>query len=181
MENRFDKSHDVNKLFMGYVLSSQKDIYVYILSLVICKEDADDILQDTLALMWSKFDEFEPGTNFVGWGKTIARYKVMDFLRKNKRSRLHYDSDVLKIIEAKVPESDVFSDRKDAMQNCLKKLPDKDIDVLKMRYSHGMTFKQMALKFGISKQSAYRKVSRIHALLVKCINQVLSSGPSYGS
>ncbi len=43
----------------------------------------DDVLQDTLAVMWKKFDNFKIGTDFVAWGKTIARYKIMNHLKKS--------------------------------------------------------------------------------------------------
>ncbi len=165
---------------MGLALSSQKELYVYVLSLVISTSDADDILQDVLALMWTKFNEFRPGTDFVAWGKTIARYKVMDFLRKTKASKLHYDSDVLKLIESKSSQSHNLTDHKKAMQDCLKKLSEKYMGVLRMRYVNDMTFNQMSRKLGVSKQSVHRAVSRIHALLVKCVNRVLSEGSAYG-
>lgn len=180
MKSHFDISNEKNKLFMGLALSGQKELYVYILSLVISPSDADDILQDSLTLMWSKFDEFKPGTDFVAWGKAIARYKVMDFLRKNKLSKLHYNSDVLKIIESKSSQASNLADHKNAMRDCLKKLSEKYMSILRMRYVQDMTFNQMALKLGVSKQTVHRTVSRVHAILVKCINQVLSGGQVYG-
>ena len=180
METPCDNTNNKHKLFMGLALSSQKELYVYILSLILSASDADDILQDVLALMWTKFDEFRPGTDFVAWGKTIARYKVMNFLRKTKASKLHYNSDVLEMIESKSSQTQNLADHKKAMQGCLKKLSENYMGVLRMRYIHDMTFKQMSLKLGVSKQSVHRTVSRIHALLVKCINQVLSGGEAYG-
>jgi DNA-directed RNA polymerase specialized sigma24 family protein len=30
--------------------------------------------------------EYREGTNFVSWGLTIAKYKVFQFIRKNKRT-----------------------------------------------------------------------------------------------
>ena len=135
--------------------------------------DADDILQDTLSVMWKKFEEFEPGTNFVAWGKKIARYKILDYFRKNKSSKLCYDPDVFEIIESKTNQIDDLIDRKNALKKCLTKLSDKYRDILKMRYAQDMSFKQIAVKFGISKQSLYRTVGRIHAILLKCMKPSL--------
>ena len=174
MNEGAENTNNGTKLFMGLALSAQKEIYAFILSLVVSPSDADDILQETLTVMWGKFDDFEPGTNFVAWGKKIARYKVMDFLRKNKNSKLCFESDVLKLIESNSGQIDNLSDRKEALGKCLQKLSEKHQTILEMRYSQDMSFKKIALGYGVSKQSAYRMVSRIHAVLAKCIKKSLT-------
>ena len=175
-----ENTNDSTMLFMGLALSAQKQIYAFILSLVVSPSDADDILQETLTVMWRKFGEFESGTNFVAWGRQIARFKVMDYLRKNRTSKFCFDSDVLKLIESKSSQIDNLSDRNEAMQKCLQKLPEKQRSMLNMRYSRDMSFKQIALEYGVSKQSIYRMVSRIHALLAKCIKSTLVMRGEYG-
>ncbi len=167
------------KLFMSLVLPNQRKLYVYILSLVIHPSDADDILQDTLALMWRKFDDFQAGTDFVAWGKAIARYKVLNYLKKNKSAKIQFDTDVLKIIESESHQIDNFSERLEAMKKCLKKLTEKEQGLLNMRYGKDFSFKKMALQMGISKQSAYRSISRIHAKLIKCVKYALGLGALY--
>ena len=163
------------KLFMSLVLSSQKDLYVYILSLVFSPSEADDILQDALTVMWQKFDEFEPGSNFLAWGKQIARYKVLNYLRKNQSSRLQFDSEVLEMIASKADQKrDEVADRRMAMKQCLQKLSEKHRRMLKMRYIQEMSYKQMAVNYGISKQSVCRAISRVHAMLVKCVQFALA-------
>lgn len=181
MSDNIHNSNDDTKLFMSLILSSQKDLYVYILSLVLSPSDTDDILQDTLTIMWRKFGDYESGTNFVAWGKQIARYKVMEYLRKNKSSKLCFDSEVLKIIESQIDHKDDLSDRKQAMRDCLKKLAEKQMSMLKMRYVQDMSYKQIALQYGISKQSLYRAISRIHLILTKCIKYSLRGGEFYGN
>ena len=180
MKENYENTNDSVKTFMELILSSQKEIYAYIISLLISPSDADDILQETLTVMWKKFEEFERGTNFVAWGKQIARYKIMSHLQKNRASRLCFDSDVLKLIESNSSQIDNFSDRNEALKKCLQKLHEKHRSILKMRYSQDMSFKQMALVFGIAKQSVYRMVSRIHALLASCIKSTLATRGEYG-
>ena len=176
-----NNSNNQTDLFVSLILSSQKDIYVYILSLVMSPSDADDILQDTLSIMWRKFDEFESGTNFLAWGKQIAYYRVLDYFRKNKSSKLCFEPDVIKIIESKTNQQDHFPGHKDALKECLNKLSEKYMAMLKMRYIQDLSYKQIAVKYGISKQSLYRTISRIHAILLKCIKHSLGSGESYES
>ena len=80
-------------------MPNQKKIYAFIRYLVPSRTDADDILQDTLTEMWNKFHEFREGTNFVSWGLTIARYKIMSFTRKKKPFSLQFSDKTLKLIQ----------------------------------------------------------------------------------
>ncbi|HOK67814.1 MAG TPA: sigma-70 family RNA polymerase sigma factor [Anaerohalosphaeraceae bacterium] len=154
---------------MSLVLASQRKLYLYILSLVLYPSDADDLLQDTLVLMWSKFDEFKPGSDFTAWGKAIARFKVLNHLKKNKSAKLQFDEDLLKVIEAESSQTENLDERIEVMRKCVQSLSEKEMNLLRMRYYLDFSFKKIALSIGISKQSVYRAVSRIHAKLVKCM------------
>ena len=161
---------------MSLVLSCQKDLYVYILSLVASSSNADDILQETLAVMWRKFNQFEAGTNFLAWGKTIARFIILDFLRKNRNKMVQFDSDVLKLIESKSEKIKNISDQTEILKECIKKLTERQLALVKMRYAKDMSFKKIAVEFGISKQRTYSLISRIHALLTNCVKSNLIRG-----
>ncbi len=54
--------------FMRLLLANQQRIYGLILALVPNWNDADDIMQETSAVMWAKFDDYEAGTDFAAWG-----------------------------------------------------------------------------------------------------------------
>ena len=66
-----------------YVVNERR-IYGFIFALIHDWSAAEDILQDTAQVMWSKFDTFDPGTNFVAWALCIARYQVMDYRKRRK-------------------------------------------------------------------------------------------------
>lgn len=175
MDGSPSKDEEETKRFMSLVLLNQKRIYVYILSLVIRPADADDILQDTLAIMWKKFDEFRIGTDFVAWGKTIARYRIMNYMQKNSTSKLLFDGEALEAIEAECGKMDNLADRLQAMRQCLRKLPAKEMRLLNMRYTDDLSFSRIALQLGVSKQSAYKVISRIHSVLANCIKRSLQA------
>ncbi|NLK41754.1 MAG: RNA polymerase subunit sigma-70, partial [Planctomycetes bacterium] len=60
-ENEDSKSCEFVQLF----LMSQRRIYGYVMTLVPNVSDADDIVQETASVMWTKFGEYEPGTDFT--------------------------------------------------------------------------------------------------------------------
>ena len=70
--------------FMRLFLQSERRILGFILSLVPNLSDAEDLMQETCSIMWSKIDQFEPGTDFTAWGISIARYRVLTYRRKTQ-------------------------------------------------------------------------------------------------
>jgi len=164
---------DSTKLFMSLLLSSQKWLYSYILSIVIYPSDAEDILQDTLAEMWKNFTDFTPGSNFIAWGKTIAKYKILNYRKKNKNSKLLFNDDLVDILETESDRLDNLPERLEAMKKCSQRLSGKELQFLRMRYELGLSFRRIASQYGVSKQRIYMIISHIHSKLARCIRQRL--------
>ena len=156
--------------FMNLLVPNQRRILAYIISMIPRKNDAEDVLQETLTEMWNKFDQFDIGTDFVAWGVTIAKYKVLEFRKRNKDSKLQFSDKLTKILEE---ESDQkiknISGHIDALKKCTKKLALKEINFLKLRYEHDLTLKKIAERTGMSLQGVHRSISIIHTRLVRCI------------
>ena len=138
--------------------------------------DAEDILQDTASIMWRKFDDFEPGTSFINWGKAIARYRIMKYRTKQKNSWLKFDNE---IIDSLMPHSEpifnVINDRAKALQNCISKLDGKDHKVIKMRYEQEATIRQVAKKMQRPVHGLYKTMARIHDSLHRCVQRTLTA------
>ncbi len=157
---------------MGLLVQNQSQIRSYIACMVPNRNDCDDVLQETLSEMWHKFDEYEDGTNFRAWGVAIARFKILSHQRKYKASKLHFNSDTLKLLEKETKansEQSFMQDQKTILRQCLEKLSNKEKRYLSYRYKEQLTFQGIADHFGISMQGAYKAISLIHARLLKCM------------
>jgi len=86
------------KLFMRLFMANQRNIYAFILSLVPNWADADDLMQETATVMWTKFGEFELGTNFLSWGMKVAYFEVLKFRKQRQRNRLQFTNELLETI-----------------------------------------------------------------------------------
>ncbi len=49
--------------------------------------DSEDLFQESLLKMYSRFDQFKQGTNFKNWGHTVIKNTFINWLRKNKLKR----------------------------------------------------------------------------------------------
>ncbi len=156
--------------FFRLLMNSQKIIYAYILSMVHNCPDADDIMQETMTLMWERFDEFRPGTNFGGWGIKIARFKVLKYYRSKKREEVFDEALLNEISDCYHRKMDEMKVRVSALQECLKKLNPRDKKLVEIRYEQNMKITDLAEKIDRPVQGIYKAMARIHAVLHRCVN-----------
>ncbi len=53
-------------------------------------------------MMWLKFDDFTPGTDFFAWARSIAYYRVLELRRRNKRKERQFSENSFKAIDSMV-------------------------------------------------------------------------------
>ena len=160
--------------FIEHYSKEQKKIFLFILSMVHNKADAEELMQQTAMDMWKMFERFQKGTSFAAWGCTIAKYRILDYRKKQQKNRLFLSPEVYEQVMLEMQKSEKESDKKkDALQGCLKKLKDSDLKMLMMHYEDDVSYKNIAEKLKVSKTGIYKVMTRIHMNLQKCIRQTL--------
>src|SRR5262245_9682792 len=81
--------------FLKLFAESNHRIYAFIVTLLPGPGAADDVFQRTSVVLWRKFAEFRPGTDFVSWACRIAQLEVMNDRRSRQRDRLQFDERLL--------------------------------------------------------------------------------------
>ena len=159
--------------YVRLLFANQSRIYSFIHMLVPSIADADDIMQETATVMWEKFHEYERGTDFAAWAVTIARFKILNFRRKQGRSIVHYSTETLDVISELAAQKIEGGDSLvPYLRDCLSKLKPKDLHLIQVRYSENITTKALAARIGRSVHGVYSAMARIHANLVTCIDRV---------
>lgn len=162
--------------FMKLFLQSERRVLGFILSLVPNPSDAEDLLQETCSIMWNKFEQFEHGTDFVAWGISIARYRVLTYRRKAGTSRVCFNEKLMHQIADAATEVSSQSDvRLGALQSCLAELREKDRELVRLRYFAENSTKQTAEQLGRSSDSVYKSLNRVHDSLLWCIRRSLQA------
>jgi RNA polymerase sigma-70 factor (ECF subfamily) len=163
-----------SKDFVSLLIPNQRKIQAYIITLVPNINDAEDVYQETVSEMWNKFSTFEPGTDFVAWAITTARYKVLSFRSKHQKSKVQFNSTTYEILESAAgSQLPAIQDHLDVLGECLGKLSDKEKSLLKMRYENDLTFQKIASRVGKTAPALHRTLSIIHAKLAFCIRHIL--------
>jgi RNA polymerase sigma-70 factor, ECF subfamily len=160
--------------FLQLLMRHQRQIYAFIQGMVPHPQDADDLFQETILLMWSRFDEFEPGTSFTSWGITIAKYMVFTARKRHARGQRQFSPEVQALLKQQSDAVFVQLDRRtSALKGCLGRLSADDSELIRLRYEHETPIKDIAQGKGQSLQSIYKRIARIHAALLECVRRTL--------
>ena len=163
--------HDFGRLFVQH----QSRIYGFIRSLVVHRADAEDLLQETASVLWRKFDEFLPGSNFSAWALRVARFQVMYFRQRQKRDVLQFSDKFVDAVGADtIAESDRLGDLQELLDLCMDKLPPADHELFDLRYHSDLSAKNIAEQLGRPLSTVYNAIIRIRRTLAECVEQAMN-------
>ena len=172
----FDPRSPETREFVSELTNCQGVLQSFIASLMPGHPDTADVLQETNLILWEKMDEFEPGTNFRAWAFAIARFKVLNHLKKCRNSKLLlFDDELLeRICEAAAERSPQTHDAKvHALTHCLEDLRPKDRELVHARYHSPQSLEHYASQIGRPVASLYVTLGRLRTILRRCIQSRL--------
>lgn len=165
-------SDDRHDEFMELFLEHQPRIYAYIRSLLFQRADADDVMQETASVLWRKFNQFERGTNFDRWALRTAYHQVRAFRQKKAREskRLQFGDDLVEMLASESERLvDSSEDTLAALESCLRKLPEEQIQLVRWRFEPDTTNRSLSKRIGKSESVVSRTMNAIYESLLKCI------------
>ena len=163
--------------FMTELMGNQRRLYQYIHVLLPRQQDAEYAMQNTLLVLWRKFDQFDPATSFYAWASRVAYLEVQNYRRRNSRLVTILDEAVFERIAAEVDaQSELLEARRAAMLRLADRLGPIDRELLYMRYGPGGTVKEIARRLGRPANSVCKLLGRIRQALWDCINEEMAAG-----
>jgi RNA polymerase sigma-70 factor, ECF subfamily len=167
-------SPDNSVRFVQQLADAQRGLYAYILQLLPNRMDADDVLQATNLVMWSKRADFCESTNFPAWAARIAYYEVLTYRKKLHRDKLRFDD---QLIEQLAQEASTDTGRMDSilhtLRQCMEKLSETDRELVHMQYADDLRPRQIAEQVGRSAGAIAQAMHRIRTALLNCIDESL--------
>ncbi len=158
--------------FAQLLTQYQRRIYAFIMSLVPDPNQANDILQETNLALCKSASRYDPEKNFLAWAFKIARFQVLAFLKKQKRSRLVFDDELLlQLADDAEEESAHFDDMRKALNICLRKLPNRHRALVEARYEDGATIDNVAKAFRRSAGAVTQALFRLRSALWNCVER----------
>lgn len=175
-ENRsMDVFEDRTEEFLKLLAEHSREIHTTIFRLVLNRNDADDIFQETNLVLWREFPRFETGTNFRAWAYRIAVNQVFAWKKRVQRDRLTFGSEFLQAVAERIDmETQTVEDRIEALSDCLARLPDHQRELIALRYGTQLDIEAIAEKKNRSVNAIYRALQRIRHDLLDCVGRKLS-------
>jgi len=162
--------------FLRLFLQHQLQVEAYVRSLVPNRADAEELVQDVAAVLWRKFDDFELGTRFDHWACRVAHNHVLYYFRRKGRDAMTFGDSVLAAVaEESVRQNDIWAERREALEACLKMLPPADRELIRLRYQAAATNRSVSQETGRSESAISRALNRIYMALLHCARQQLDS------
>ena len=131
-------------------------------------EDAEDLVQETLVALHTRRDTYDANYPLTAWMYAIARYRLIDFLRRQKR-RNHADIDGLDIGEAD-PQYDA-SDAKRDVNVLLEKLPEKQRTAIRLVKLEEKSVREAADATGLTESDIKISIHRGLKTLMRLMGQ----------
>lgn len=171
-ENRDDTLDD----FIQELTGAQTSLRAYILASLGRVSDVPDVLQRTNLTLWKNASSFRPGSRFMPWAITIAKFEILSHCRDKSRDRHVFPEDIAALmLETACEICPDLSDRHAALQECLGKLSTRNHSLLELRYFEGRSICQIAETLQRTENAIKCTLVRVRRSLQECIETRLRS------
>jgi RNA polymerase sigma-70 factor (ECF subfamily) len=155
--------------FVTQLMEHRHRLYAFIAKQLVRPEDAEDVFQRTSLVLWKKMDQFDTEGSFFHWACGIAFNEVRNFLTVQRRSRLHFDAELVALLAEEAKDEEELSEaRLQALRACMRRLSERQQEILRRCYS-GTTMTDVAVSLGRGRGALYKQVARLRERLLDCI------------
>jgi RNA polymerase sigma-70 factor (ECF subfamily) len=158
------------------LLADRSKLLAYIWSVVRDFHATEDIFQEVVVAAMSHAEEIKDLDHLLSWARQAARFRGIDWLRRQKRQPMLLDDDVLDLLEGQWSRFDAVSSHAwtDAVRYCAGKLTDYARQLIGLRYVEGLTGLEVARRMGRTPRTVYVALGRTYRQLEDCIQGKLA-------
>jgi RNA polymerase sigma-70 factor (ECF subfamily) len=164
-----DREMAEEKEFEMFIRSYQNMVFSVSARIVGNLTDAEDITQEVFLKAYDRFTELRTSGTVGGWLKTVATNLSINHLNRY-RSRWRFFSEQAEPVEI-AAEAEPESDRKEALEMAIRKLPDPQRVPLVLFHFEEMSYEEIAAKLQVSlakvKSDIHRGRETLKRLLTK--------------
>lgn len=139
--------------FQHDILPLKNIIFRTALRIVLNREEAEDIVQDTLLKLWQKREELGQVTNLEAFALASARNLALDRKAKMENRNVSFDSDAHDIPDHQgrnIEQNLMRQESTNAISQIINSLPEKQRTAIHLRDIEGKSYKEIAEALNIS-------------------------------
>ena len=166
--------------FVKRLMEHRSMLHSFVFAMLRDAHLTEDILQEVAVVLWSKYREFTPGTDFGAWARSVAYREVLAARRSEARAHRYMDEscaqEILAAYERREQTVDTATHRR-ALRRCMGQLNSDLREMMRCRYALSMSSREIAAKFSRTAQAVDAIVYRIKKLLSDCVrSRLVESG-----
>lgn len=171
-----ESDDDVTDAFVALLMQHRHRLYAFIAKQLVHPADVEDVFQKTSIVLWKKKEQFDEGRSFFHWSCGIAFNEVRNFLTVQRRSRLHFDIDLIKLLAEEAEEEAEQSEaRLAALRECMPRFPERQQEILRRCYMGSESIGDVAESLGRERTALYKQLARLKAKLLDCMRPRLAA------
>lgn len=163
--------------FVALLVANQSRVYRFLLTLVPCRQDAEDLLQQSCLTLWQSRAKFDPAMGeFASWACAIAHNHVRNFRRREKTRRTVLSEEVAQaLVTTRAEHPALLDEWQQSLAHCLERLTPHQRTVVSECYG-GHSIKAAAPAAGRTTNALYKILRHIRARLHECIQKTVTEG-----
>ncbi len=162
--------------FLRRMLQGERELLRYVMALVPNREDARDVVQETLVALWKKRGSYDPAFPFVPWACRFAMNEIRLHRRRDSRWRWIQDEQLIEMLFTRRQELAPHLDhRSEHLRTCLDKLPTRQRTVVECYYFQEEPVEDVAGRLNASVDAVYKMLQRVRKALFDCITRGLEA------
>lgn len=149
--------------FQIIVEKYQINVLRFIYGMIKQKEVSEDITQEVFITVYNKLDMYNNKYSFINWVLQIAKNKTIDYTRKYRKVYESNIDEAYNISSSDMgPEESVeYLEVKEKVNEYIKTLDELDKQILNLRYSQDLTFKDIGEILDITEAAAKRRYYKV--------------------
>ena len=158
--------------FVKLLMEHRAMLHSFVYAILRNATTAEDVLQEVSVVLWSKFSEFQEGTNFGAWARSVAYREIRAARRSEMRAHRHFDEDCAQaILAAYERRSDAVdtTGHREALRKCMGSIGGDLRKVIHCRFALRMSSREIARRFSRTAQAVDALIYRGKRLLSDCI------------
>lgn len=141
----------------------QVNILRFVYGMLKQKEASEDITQEVFITVYNKLNMYDNKYSFLNWILQIAKNKTIDYTRKYRKV---FESDIdeaynISSVEMGPEESIEFVETKEKVEKYLRTLDEIDKQIVILRYTEEITFKDIGEILNITETTVKRRYYKV--------------------
>ena len=164
--------------FRNDVLPLKDKLFRLALRITLNREEAEDIVQDTLIKVWNSRDRWQQLDSIEAYSLTVARNLSLDRIKKMENQNGSLEDEKTERLDATSNPSErmIQKDKLDIVKRMIDELPEKQRSCIQLRDIEGKAYKDIAQILGITEEQVKINIFRAR----QTINQRFQQFDKYG-